>query len=162
MALVVLDSDDKKSDDDLPWVNEYVEANGTVGDSFLVRKIVRSSKGFIVVTSHFKGFVFKDSAMFGFLNEALSAWVSGNTVNYPLFGIAAKSGKLNLAVDDELTPSVWIYDKKRTYEQKSPEVEESGLTSTPSNPFLPIPPLTTTSGGKGASSGTGMRKMKEP
>ena len=148
MALKFISPESNDSGNDVPWVNEYVEAGGNTGDSFPVIKIISGSKGYTVVTSAFKGFIFAKSQMHKFLAEALTAWITNSTINYPLFAVASKDGKIQLAIDDELEPSSWVQDGK-FYEQKLKKTQGSGLTGNSSNPLLPTPPLTSGGGRKG-------------
>lgn len=139
-----------KSGDDLPWVNDYLDGEGKAGDTFPCTRIKLVSKGFIVETFHFKGFLYKDSAIFSYLEEALDAWVSNGGYNYPLFVTANKSGKISLAIDDEGEHTVWLYEKnKKLWTQKIKKEQDSGSEEKPSNPLLPTPPPTTSSRGRG-------------
>lgn len=142
------------NDEDLPWVNEYVVTVGKVGDSFPVVSIKKSSRGLLILTDSFKGFLFAKSEIYKFLLDALSQWTTNAAIAYPLFAIALDGGKLTLAVDDEMQPSTWVEDKKGvSWEQKLSRKKQSGSNPIASNPFLPTPPPTT-SGKNGRSSAT--------
>lgn len=135
---------------DLPWVNEYLDLEGEVGDSCIVTDVKKTPKGYLVIGSKFKGFLFNKSAIAGFLAEAIEVWVANSTINYPLFIIAESGGKVDLAIDEELEPSTWIMDKKGTsWTQKVKKSRVSGLNIPKSNPFLPTPPPTSSSGRRG-------------
>jgi len=152
MALKVIVASESDSND-VPWVNEYLETTGEPGDSCVVISVKKTAKGLLVIGSKFKGFLFSKSAIAGFLTEALDAWVSNSTINYPLFMIAETGGKVNLAIDEELSPSIWVSDKKGvSWEQKLKKTRVSGLNTPKSNPLLPTPPPTTSSG----------RRIKQP
>lgn len=154
MALKVIVASDTGSND-VPWINEYLETEGEEGDSCTVVSVKKTPKGLLVIGSKFKGFLFSKSAIAGFLTEALDAWVSNSTINYPLFMIAESGGKVNLAIDEELEPSIWVCDKKGiSWEQKLKKTRVSGLNTPKSNPLLPTPPPTTSSGKKAKQTGT--------
>lgn len=135
------------SENEVPWIAQYLDENGTEGDSFPVTMVSKSSKGFLILTDHFKGFLFEKSSVYKFLDEALSYWVSNQGINYPLFAIADKGGKLQLAVDDELEPSLWTKSGMK-FEQKLKKSLASSSTTPKSNPFLPTPPPTPSNGKK--------------
>lgn len=142
------------SESDLPWVNEYLDNDGEVGDSTIVTKVYYSSKGCTVYGDSFRGFLFKDSAIYGFLKEALEVWVKMPEKNAPLFMIACKGGKVNLALDDEAGFSIWKqHEKGKQYTQCLPKDGTPGLTVPPSNPLLPNPSPTTLVSGKGSKRG---------
>lgn len=138
-----------QSSDDLPWANEYIATIGKVGDSAFVTELILSSKGVIVITDVFKGFLFKGSKIYDFLIEALEVWTA-DTISYPpLFAIVAKEGKITLAIDDELEFSRWTVTKpNKSFEQKIKKGADSGSNATNLNPFLPISPPPTSSGRK--------------
>lgn len=149
MALVVI-AEEEQSQNDVPWVNEYLSSfMGEEGDSTFVTDVRKTPKGLMVIGQDFKGFVFERSNMTGFLLEALEAWVSNSTINYPLYAIALSGGKINLAVENEEEPTLWTVDKSgRAWTQKRKKAQGSGLTTPTSNPLLPtLPP--TSSGKKG-------------
>ncbi len=146
MALKKIGSQEPSND--LPWASDYIDSpDGQAGDSCLVKEVKKTPKGFLVIGEKFKGFLFVKSAIAGFLEEALSVWVTNSTINYPLFMIAEDDGKVTLAIDEELDPSVWVMDKKgKSWEQKVKKSRVSGLNTPASNPFLPTPPPTQSRG----------------
>jgi hypothetical protein len=142
MALQIIGTPER-NDDDIPWVNEYIDLGGEPDTASIVTKIVKTPKGFMVLTDEFKGFLFVKSAIYGFLAEALDTWKSNATINYPLFAVAGSNGKINLAVDTELEPTVWIEEtKNKAWSQKVKKKKGNGSTPAKSNPFLPTPPPT--------------------
>jgi len=154
MALRQILDSTGSTQEDLPWVNEYVQFIGEVNDSFPVTKVVQTAKGYLVLTDHFKGFLFQNSAIYSFLTEALTVWITNESVNSPLFAIANSQGKISLAIDDELEPSIWIYDKKKTWEQKIKKTQGSGYTTQESNPLLSLKSSPTSSGKRKKSTDT--------
>jgi len=135
---------DKGRNDELPWVNEYLDDGGEPNTASFVTDVRKSAKGIMVIAEDYKGFLFKNSSIHDFLLEALDAWITNGTINYPLFAIALEDGKVNLAVDDELEPSVWVVvTKNKHWTQKRKKGKADGLKVPKSNPFLPTPPPTT-------------------
>lgn len=134
---------DKSKDDDLPWVNEFIDLGGEPNFATFVTDVRKSTKGIMVIGEDFKGFLFKGSSIHDFLLEALEAWVTNGAVNYPLFAIALADGKVNLAVDNELEPSIWVVaTKNKHWNQKRKKGKAGGWKVPKSNPFLPTPPPT--------------------
>lgn len=134
---------------DLPWVNEYLAQGGEIGDVTFVRNLKQGENGVLVLGTEFKGFLYKRSQISKFLLEALDAWVTNQVISYPLYLIAAKGGKVSLAVEDSEAPTIWIEETKgKSYEQKRKKEPGTGVILTPSNPFLPTPPPATKGKGK--------------
>lgn len=126
------------SEDNLPWVNEFVNTSGQRDISVLVRKMVKGQKGIIVVTTVFKGFLFKNSAIYGFITEALESWVNRSQTAFPLYAIL-EDGILTLGVDPDDKPCQWIVEGN-TYQQKLGKLDMVGINPM-ENPFLfPSPP----------------------
>lgn len=140
MALISINLEAPQGDD-LPWVAEFLEQDEENEDVVtLVTQVIKTPKGFLIITELFKGFLYKDSAIYNFLSEAITTWVSNSTINYPLYAKPLNSGKLNLAIDDEEEPTVWICDQKnKKWSQKRKKGKDDGLKVQASNPFLPTP-----------------------
>jgi hypothetical protein len=153
MVLRRIGIDQVNQESDLPWVNDYVRTIGEKGDSSVVTRVVSTDKGFLIVCKDFKGFLFNKSSLHGFLSEALEVWIQNSTVNFPLFGIASATGKLELAVDDEIESSDWI-KQNNTWEQRLKKAQGSGYIGVVYNPLLPVPPLTPSNGKKTKSNAT--------
>lgn len=153
MALKFISPNDSENNEDLPWVNEYLNTVGQVGDSSVVRRIVQTPKGYLIISSSFKGFVFNKSTMAKHLTEALAVWITNQTINYPLFAVAVAGGKLQLAIDDEMESSQWLKDNN-SWEQRLKKVRGSGYLEEPSNPLLPTSPPTSLNGKRGKQTAT--------
>lgn len=136
---------ESSNSDELPWVSDYVmEDPERIDTALWTEEIFQTPKGYLVVTSSFKGFIFTNSSMFSFLREALELWIGGVSTPYPLFAIASRSGKIELAIDDEMPRSWWTKDGRR-WIQKRGKDKGSSLTSPPVNPLISSP--SQTSGG---------------
>lgn len=141
--------DESVNSQELPWVNEWIAQGGNVGDITFVRNLKLGENGVLVLGTEFKGFLYKRSQISKFLLEALDAWITNQVISYPLYLVAAKGGKVSLAVEDSEAPTIWIEETKdKSYEQKRKKDRASGVVLTPSNPFLPTPPPTTKGKGK--------------
>jgi hypothetical protein len=121
------------SEDRLPWLNEYINTTGEETFTLTVNKLISGTKGIIVLTDCFKGFLFKDSSIHNFLVQALSVWVTNAEIAYPLYA-CVENGSLTLAVDDEQAPIHWIKNKN-TYEVKREKKGHIGSVQD-TNPFL--------------------------
>jgi len=127
---VTTDSNDSQ---DLPWLNEWLACNGEKDIDILVHDIVITQKGLMVITEEFKAFLFKDSAIYSFIKEALIAWVDNAAIAFPLYACVENS-KLTLGMDSDDKPVNWIFHNK-VYTQKKGKQGGDGLQS-PVNPFL--------------------------
>jgi hypothetical protein len=136
--MVVKKFNSGSSEDTLPWVNEFVNQSGQRDLSVLVRKMVKGQKGIIVITSVFKGFLFKNSAIYGFITEALDKWITREQTAFPLYAVL-EDGILTLGIDPDDKPCQWIVDGNN-YQQKLGKPDMVG-TNPAMNPFLfPSPP----------------------
>jgi len=153
MALKFISPENQSNTDDLPWVNEYIQSYGDVGDAFPVISIISGAKGYLVLTGTFKGFLFKDSSIAKFLIEALEVWIARPGHNHTLFAVANGQGKLDLAIDDESDLSTWVKDKKG-WEQKIKKTASSQSEAVTSNPFLTTPATSVVASGSKASEST--------
>lgn len=121
------------SEDRLPWLNEYIDIIQEETFTLTVNKLVFGTKGIIVITDCFKGFLFKDSRIHKFLADAMSVWITNAEIAYPLYAVV-EDGTMTLAIDDELPPINWVKDKN-TYEVK--RQKKGHIGSIPeTNPFL--------------------------
>lgn len=134
---------DETTSYEVPWIGDFVKQGGNVGDSCFVESIRLTEKGFLVLCTDFKGFLFSRSAIYGFVAEAIKHWIDRSYVSYPLYGIVEKGNKLVLAVDDQETLTDWIEVSKDTHwEQRRKKAQDGGSKLKPSNPFLLTPPPT--------------------
>lgn len=141
--------EDVPSSQDLPWVNEYLLQEGSVNDASFVKNVRLCETGLLIIATDFKGFLFKRSQIYKFLLEAIEVWVSNTTINYPLYAVTCKGGKLSLAIEDTEAPSIWITEKPGIlWEQKRKKGQDDILAIPKSNPFLPTPPPTHNGRGK--------------
>jgi hypothetical protein len=151
--------DESQSDDNLPWVNEYLEFLGEPEDISPVKSIKVTLKGLLILCTDFKGFLFKGSTSYEHLMGAIPVWRQQKDLPFQLVGIALKNGKLGVAVDDEFT-CVALIDKKGNIDFKLPD-GQSGQEEPTGNPFLVgivIPPTTESHAGKNLTTPTARRR----
>jgi len=131
-----------KSSDDLPWINDFIDENPEIEDDYCspIQGFVRSNKGWIVLCKDYKGFLFKDSSICKFLEEAIDYWKHDpkNASNLPGLFLSCES-KPRIAFDDTFKNVralfegknkvliIWDSGNKDTKKPKKPTV----------NPFLP-------------------------
>lgn len=140
--LVKLNADENNSDS-LPWINEYLDEAGEPGDSARVLSIKRTTKGFLVLCTDFKGFIYSGSNLYKALDAAIPVWKNHKELPYGLFGVAERTGKISIAMDNDFT-CVVLVDKKGNCEVKLP-ASELQSDQADINPFLEamnIPPTT--------------------
>lgn len=140
MSLKFFD-EQSRSNGEVPWVNEFIDSNPDVSDEYCspIQCFVRSTKGWIVVAKDYKGFLFKDSSICKFLEEAIDYWKADpkNAVNLPGLFLSCES-KPRIAFDDSFKNLsalfeknkvliIWDNGNKDTKKPKKPTV----------NPFLP-------------------------
>lgn len=136
--------DVKPDDKDLPWANEYVESYGQEEDIAKVFKLIPGSKGILVITEHFKGFIFKGSSTYDYLLDAIEAWKKDGRLPFCLFAQVLANGKIRIGVDDK-SECIAIVDKRGTTDFKFPKDEDGLRESRSSNPFIPGSPAPTMS-----------------
>jgi len=145
---------EESSSYEVPWIKDYFLAGGEIGDSSYVESVKKTEKGYLILCQDFKGFLFGNSSITKFLEEALKEWTSQNTKAYPLYAIADKGGKVGLAVDDSELPTDWLETAKgSSWEQRRKKDQVSTSIGKQSNPFLLTPPPTS-NGRKKASTDT--------
>lgn len=150
----------KTDDRDLPWANEYLDGYGQAEDISKVFKLIPGTKGILVLTELFKGFIFKGSTTHDYLLDAIQVWKQDGRLPFLLFAQVLESGKIRVAVDDQ-GECVVVVDKRGNVEFKFPK-DDSGSEETPSNnPFIlgsPVPTMSADTKDKGKSS----RKARMP
>lgn len=153
--------DEDSDQSEKPWINEYLDEEGSPGDMSPVLSIKVTHKGMLVLCQDFKGFLFKGSSSYEQILEAIPAWKKQKDLPFQIVGIAQKNGKIGVAIDDEFT-CVAIVDKKGSVDFKLP-TGTSGQDQQTGNPFLAgliIPP--TTESHADADSSTPTRRTKKP
>jgi len=126
-----------QSQGDLPFLNKMGDDfDELVDTNWFVREVILCDSGYLVLTSKFKGFLFRESEIYKFLTEALNVWITHNEPSYPLFAVVLPTKKISLAVDDEAFSSRWSKSGLKYLQSQDP-LEQSSLTIVPSNPLLP-------------------------
>lgn len=136
-------SDESLKQNDLPWVNEFLNQGGKVGDATPIDSYIDLVDKILILGTDFKACVWKKTQMYSFFVEAVEGYKAGNH-DSPLFLLVAqKSGKVAIAIDDEDFNYNWISTERGNRLQKktvSPDI----VTGKDSNPFLVLPPTTNT------------------
>lgn len=137
MALKRIESPMETSGE-LPFLNKMGKEDFLVvkGNSYFVREVGDYEKGFLILTSHFKSFIFANSRLHNFLSEALIYWVDTSEESYPLFAEVLDSKQITLAIDDEALTSRWTKDGSKYFQRQHPLAVNSSTTEI-SNPLLP-------------------------
>lgn len=131
-----------QSTDDLPWVNEFIDSNPEISDDYCspVQGFISSTKGWIVICKDYKGFLFKDSAICKFLNEAVEYWRIDpkNASNLPGLFLSCEE-RPRLAFDDTFkNVSVLFEGKKKVlivWDKGNKDIKKPKKPTV--NPFLP-------------------------
>lgn len=149
MSITFLQTE-SSSDNDLPWVNEYLDKGGDEDIVTPMLRFVKTSKGAIVITKYFKGFLFKGQATLDQLLEALPMLAEERSMGYGLVVAISSNGKIQIGMDDELD-FICVQNKKGNFDFKSVDTQSTQVVQT-SNPFLKeaSPSLTTNSRAKKA------------
>lgn len=132
------------SDGNLPFLNKMgQDFDSLVSTNWFIREVISCDSGYLVLTTKFKAFIFRDSAMYTFLAEALNVWTDRNEPSYPLFAEVLRTKKITLAVDDEALTSNWTVSGLRYIQSQNP-LEHDGQVEAVSNPLLPPTPVVRT------------------
>lgn len=93
---------------DVPLVTEYVDSGGSIEDYFVVESCTVTKYGLLVVTSAFKGTLWKRSNDYKDMIEAIeeALTISGEKTLL-LFAKATRSKAVEIAIDDELPYGSW-------------------------------------------------------
>lgn len=148
------------SNGSVPFVSDFVKQTGLIDEASFICTVKPSPNGLFVVCEKFKGVLFKQSSLHGFLLDALKHYTSPGVECFALYGIACEDGKLRIAVDDEYTAVSWI-NKAGLFTQKKLDDQDASLIQTASNPLIPSPTASNAYAGNGTrTTGTQPRSKK--
>lgn len=103
---------DSGNNDNLPWVNEFLDEGGEPGDSSRVDSIkLIKGKGYLVLCEHFKAFLFKGSKIYDFVTEAVPYWRKDGKLPYAVYAVINRSGKIDLGTDTDLECTATVDSK---------------------------------------------------
>lgn len=125
--------DEVNSSLDVPWVNEYINSIGMADDISAVETIKATAKGLLIICKDFKGFLFRNSTTFNYIQDAIAYWSDNPNPGYSLFGKANRNGKLSLAIDEE-TFGIFTVEKGGTVIQRL----KSDITQSTTDGFNPF------------------------
>jgi len=101
------------SGEDLPWMKGFEPSPLWESEAYDVTDVYDTDKGFLVLTTHFKAFIFKREKMYEFLREALDLWVLDTTLPCCVVVEWNKSGKVRLGLDETDLLSYWVREGNR-------------------------------------------------
>jgi len=130
------ESTDGQSDEDLPWVKDYVKTVDPNGKIYPALAVYVTPKGLLVLFDRFKAFIFKRQKMYEFVLEALTIWADDRTIPCCLVGKVNKSGSVSFGLDDETKIVYWEREGDK-YSRKSLGGVGTKQTDS-SNPLLPL------------------------
>lgn len=141
MALKFIQAEERNSDD-LPWLSDYLGMYPDKADKYVspIQNLILGEKGILIITLDYKGFLFKDSKICKFLLQAIEYWKKDpkNAQINGLFFSASK--KPNIAVDDEITDVVVIFETStRLQLQWGNQTKKSATDNGDTNPFIKKP-----------------------
>lgn len=158
MAFRVIELPELSGDGEIPWLTELLKAEPRYnGKMFQVTTVAFSTKGVMVVTKHFKAFLFKSNPYYDFLWEACTVWVENNLPTHALMALVTESSKakFTLGVEDSLE-SHWVKKSETLFKLKS-DLQDFSSTQTVKNPLLAVSPHSVTQKGGGGKGKTGKR-----
>jgi hypothetical protein len=134
--------DEESSSDNLPWIDKFIDSNPDIEEDYCspVRRLIQTNKGWLVVTRDYKGFLFKDSKIVSFLEEAISYWRHDpkNTVGLPGIFLTCEQ-KPRLAFDDSFKNVSITFETKTklliNWDTGTKSLKKQSST-VPINPFL--------------------------
>lgn len=140
MSLKFFDEQTPKGDD-LPWVNEFIDENPTVPDDFCspIQGFIMSTKGWVVLAKDYKGFLFKDSSIAKFLEDAIEYWRQDpkHATNLPGLFLSCEE-KPRIAFDDSFSNVTALFEGKKkvliTWDKGNKEIKKQKQPL--DNPFL--------------------------
>jgi hypothetical protein len=134
--------------DELPWVNKFVSPDGSDNFASQVSAIIPGQKGYLILAEHFKGFLFYGSSVANHMQEALPIWGVQKSLQFGVFAVAVRGGKLSLAIDEDFECTATLGSNGRLDIKFS--TGDTVADPTQSNPFLPksiqSPPTTSRRG----------------
>lgn len=126
--------------DDLPWISEYNPDDPLTGGKVAspVQKLIFGAKGCLVLATDYKSFLFKESKIYAFMQDAVKYWKE-DPKNSAIPGLfLCTSSKNSLAFDDDIQDCfVEIESEKvvRIHWGKPPKASTTKNSPSP-NPFL--------------------------
>lgn len=126
-----------ESNGELPWLKDYLIASPSInGTVFVVNTVHLGQKGVLIVTTHFKCFLFKSNPYYNFLKEALEVWVKKGIPVAALVWMVKKDSKTLgvLGIEDSLESS---WEKKSEFLfSRNLGTQDFSFTPKESNPLL--------------------------
>jgi hypothetical protein len=140
MALKFFEPEETSGNGSLEFLNDWLKENPkNKTREFLITEVkrVQSNKGFLISTTHFNVFAWKNAKLTKMLIEALDHYINESKYGYELYVVLKSPTKpdYSLAADEE-TKITWFTTKNgyTTSEQNATSLEE---VDTDTNPLIP-------------------------
>lgn len=145
MAIQFFDEVDSSAPDSVDWIKAVIKSGGDYETPRMVYQCTFGLKGILVITSHWKSFLFRGSVMHNHLAEALPQYTRITTGLPQLIACGTRDGKCRLGLNSEVDIMYWIQEQD-TYYQKYNGGDGDTESPVRGNPLLPspIPPSQTT------------------
>ena len=127
---------------ELPWLKDYLKETKDTKELWVIG-LIDGANGLLVITHHWKAFVFARDKRYSQLKEAIPIWLAHNEPLPRLVAKPATGGKVAIGFDDEMVDSYWKEIEPGKYfnglaDGSTPATGETDLTEQPPrNPFLP-------------------------
>lgn len=143
MALKFFEPEESNGTGSLEFLNDWLKENPkNKQKEFLITEIkrVQSNKGFLISTTHFNVFAWKNAKLTKMLIEALDHYVNTSKYGYELYIVLKSPTKPDYSIAaDEETRITWFTSKNgyTTSEQNATSLEE---VDSDINPLIPTTP----------------------
>ena len=137
MAITFFNTESKSTGTSLPFLNDWIEENQkNKQQNFTIEEIikVKSGKGYLVKTTVFSIFLWKNSVTAKQLVEALDVYVNKQEYGYPLFIHLQNPKKKEYMIGCDTEVKISWYATKNGYSTTEDIV--TNPSSTTENPFL--------------------------
>lgn len=138
MAIRFFDGEDNSSPDTVDWLKDVILSGGDYETPRMVYQCSIGLKGVIVITSHWKAFLFRGSKLYLQLVDALPEYLKHVDGLPQLIAVGTKDGKCRLGLNTEVDIMYWVKDGE-SYFQKYNTGDGDTVSLAPVNPLLPSP-----------------------
>lgn len=140
MALKFFEPEDNNGTGSLEFLNDWlIENPKNKQKEFLITEIkrVQSNKGFLISTTHFNVFAWKNAKLTKMLIEALDHYVNVSRFGYELYVVLKTPTKADYSIAaDEETKITW-FSSKNGYTTSEQNATSQEIADTDINPLIP-------------------------